>query len=202
MKLFANVLLLILCVLSTLVAGQEPVDQHKVDQHEVGQHEVGQRGSTANPFLTQGASDNGWSHIRGANFDGHSHEINLADAWPEDGPPVLWVKELGQGYSSIVVQNDRAYTQYQSLAGQFVICMDAFNGDTIWRYRYDWPFEATGLYPGPRSTPTIYDHKVYFQHRMDRSVASAKVGNFSGRMTCRNNSMAKAPNLAMPVLQP
>ena len=40
--------------------------------------------------------------------------------------------------------------------------MDAFNGDTIWRYRYDWPFEATGLYPGPRSTPTIYDHKVYF----------------------------------------
>lgn len=192
MKLFANVLLLILCVLSTLVAGQEPV----------AQHEVGQRGSKANPFLAQGASDNGWSHIRGANFDGHSHEINLADAWPEDGPPVLWVKELGQGYSSIVVQNDRAYTQYQSLAGQFVICMDAFNGDTIWRYRYDWPFEATGLYPGPRSTPTIYDHKVYFQHRMDRSVASAKVDNFSGRRTYRNNSMAKAPNLAMPVLQP
>ena len=115
-----------------------------------------------NPFLVAGAIDTGWPHIRGPKFDGISAEIKLADSWPDEGPPVLWVKELGQGYSSWVVKDNRAYTQYQTLAGQFVICVDASSGQTIWQYRYDWPFEAAGLYPGPRSTPTIADGKIYF----------------------------------------
>ena len=113
-------------------------------------------------FLPPGTYDVGWPHIRGEHFDGHSPEINLANEWPDTGPPVLWIKELGQGYSSIVVQDDRAYTQYQSLRGQFVICLNASTGETLWEHRYDWPFEATGLYPGPRSTPTIAGGKIYF----------------------------------------
>lgn len=104
----------------------------------------------------------GWPHIRGPSYDGVSRETNLADVWPESGPPVLWVKELGQGFSSIVVQKDRAFTQYQSLTGQFVLCMDANTGKTLWSYRYDWPFEVTGLYPGPYSTPTLSMDHVYF----------------------------------------
>lgn len=115
-----------------------------------------------NPFLPDDVTDSGWAHIRGRNFSGHSPETQLADHWPAEGPPVLWVKDLGQGYSSIVVQEDRAYTQYQTLAGQFVICMNATSGKTIWEYRYDWPFEASGLYPGPRSTPTIATDHVFF----------------------------------------
>ena len=111
-------------------------------------------------------------------FDGVSREINLADSWPSEGPPVLWVKELGRGYSSIVVQDDRAYTQYQSSAGQFVICLDASTGHTIWQYWYDWPFEASGLYPGPRSTPTLAMDHVYF------STPAGAVGclNRSGKL--------------------
>ncbi|MBT6483681.1 MAG: PQQ-like beta-propeller repeat protein, partial [Planctomycetaceae bacterium] len=75
---------------------------------------------------------------------------------------VLWVRELGQGYSGFVVSDDRVYTQYQTLAGQYVVCLDAESGDTIWEYWYDWPFEATGLYPGPRATPTIASGRIYF----------------------------------------
>jgi outer membrane protein assembly factor BamB len=113
-------------------------------------------------FDATAAESLGWPHIRGTNYDGVSPETGLASEWPEQGPPVLWVKELGQGYSSIVVQNNRAYTQYQTLAGQFVLCMDANTGKTIWSYRYDWPFEATGLYPGPFSTPTLSQGHVFF----------------------------------------
>ncbi len=108
------------------------------------------------------AESGGWPHIRGENYDGVSTETGLANEWPVQGPPVLWVKELGQGYSSIVVRNDRAYTQYQTLAGQFVLCMNALTGETVWSYRYDWPFETTGLYPGPFSTPTLSEDHVYF----------------------------------------
>lgn len=89
----------------------------------------------------------GWPHIRGANYDGVSIETGLIDSFPASGPTVLWAKELGQGYGSLVAQNNRVYTQYQTLAGQLVLCMSAENGEAIWSYRYDWPFQVTGQYP-------------------------------------------------------
>lgn len=104
----------------------------------------------------------GWPHLRGGNYDGVSTEMGLVDSFPASGPPVLWVKELGQGYGSLVAQKNRVYTQYQTLAGQFVLCMNAENGETVWSYRYDWPFEVAGQYPGPFSTPTLAEGHVYF----------------------------------------
>ncbi|TWT98595.1 outer membrane biogenesis protein BamB [Stieleria varia] len=118
--------------------------------------------STRNAFLPDGVSELGWPTMRGPHLNGHSDEIHLADAWPPSGPPVLWTRRLGQSYSSVTTAHDRVFTQYQTLAGQYVLCMDAASGDTIWEHRYGWAYEATGLYPGPRSTPTVADHRVYF----------------------------------------
>ena len=115
-----------------------------------------------NSFLPAGSRDRGWTFIRGANFDGHSPEIHLADAWPESGPPVLWHRSLGQGYSSFTAAGNRVFTQFQTLSGQYVGCLAADTGATIWEYHYDWPYEAGGLYPGPRATPTLYEGRVYF----------------------------------------
>ncbi|MCG6154231.1 outer membrane protein assembly factor BamB family protein [Rubinisphaera margarita] len=115
-----------------------------------------------NPFLPEGTPDLGWPSVRGVNHDGHSPEINLADSWPPEGPPVLWVRDLGQGYSAFVAKEDSVYTLAQSLQGQFVYCLDARTGETRWRYRYDWPYEIAGVYPGPRATPTLADGKVLF----------------------------------------
>lgn len=115
----------------------------------------------ANPFLPANAIDPGWRFVRGPTWDGHSPEINLADTWPADGPPVLWTCELGKGYSAIVADAGRVFTQYQTLSGQFVVCRDADTGQKIWEHRYGWPYEAAGVYPGPRATPTIAAGKVY-----------------------------------------
>jgi len=103
-----------------------------------------------------------WPGIRGPQWDGHSNEKGIVDSWPEKGPPVLWTRELGQGYSSFVAWNDRIATQYQSLRGQSVICLDANSGETIWEYRYDWPYDPAGVYPGPRSTPMYDNGRLYF----------------------------------------
>src|SRR5687767_14588070 len=67
-----------------------------------------------------------WPQLRGPRGDGVSAESGLADHWPERGPPVLWSRDLGQGYSSFAVVGGRAYTQYQSVFGQYVICLDSF----------------------------------------------------------------------------
>ncbi|QDU49281.1 outer membrane protein assembly factor BamB family protein [Gimesia panareensis] len=115
-----------------------------------------------NPFLPQGIEDRGWPDVRGIRFDAHSPEIHLADNWPAEGPPVLWVKDLGQGYSAFVAAGDRVYTQAQTLQGQYVYCLAARTGKTVWEYRYDWPYELAGVYPGPRATPTLAEGKVLF----------------------------------------
>jgi hypothetical protein len=75
---------------------------------------------------------------------------------------VLWVRELGQGYSGFVGVGDRVWTQTQTLAGQFVVCLEASTGKTLWEHKYDWPFEAAGVYPGPRSTPSHADGRIVF----------------------------------------
>ena len=48
------------------------------------------------------AIDCGWPFVRGCTFDGRSQATRIADAWPDVGPPVLWTRELGQGYSAFV----------------------------------------------------------------------------------------------------
>lgn len=103
-----------------------------------------------------------WPQFRGLRGDGIAINESLADGWPVDGPPVLWVREIGQGYSSFVIANSRAYTLTQSLYEQSLVCLDVATGETIWSYRYGWPYDGGGLYPGPRSTPTVYDGHVYY----------------------------------------
>lgn len=103
-----------------------------------------------------------WPTIRGAAFNGHSPENEIAEQWPADGPPVLWSRELGQGYSSFIAWDNYVATQYQQLSGQYIICMAGDSGKTIWEYRYDWPYDPAGVYPGPRSTPTFDNGFVYF----------------------------------------
>jgi len=105
--------------------------------------------------------NNVWNFFRGNNFDGHSKETDIADRWPDRGPPVLWLQDLGVGYSGFVGQSGRLYTQYQNLAGQFVTCLNAATGEKIWQQRYAWPYQPASLYPGPRSTPTLCNGRLF-----------------------------------------
>jgi outer membrane protein assembly factor BamB len=74
----------------------------------------------------------------------------------------LWVRKAGAGYSSLIAWQGRVATQWQTLAGQFVVCLDANSGKTLWRYRYDWPYLPGSVYPGPRSSPTYWKGRVLF----------------------------------------
>lgn len=107
-------------------------------------------------------SETDWPTIRGAAFNGHSPDKDIAEQWPAEGPPVLWSRELGQGYSAFIAWDQCVATQYQHLSGQYLICMAADSGKTKWEYRYDWPYDPAGVYPGPRSTPTFDNGFVYF----------------------------------------
>lgn len=118
--------------------------------------------ATENEFLPEETNHQSWPFLRGPSFDGHSPEIHIANSWGDEGPPVLWTRELGQGYSAFVAEDGFVYTQGQTLSGQYLYCLAAETGKTVWKYKIDWPYEGMGVYPGPRSTPTISEGKVYF----------------------------------------
>lgn len=122
------------------------------------------------------AADAGdWPAVRGPRQSGHAIDSTLAEKWPAAGPPVVWSRQLGEGYSSFAVQDGRAATLYQTAAGQFVICLDADTGETLWETSAGWPFERGGRYPGPRATPTWYGSRLYF------AGADGIVGCLDGR---------------------
>ena len=103
-----------------------------------------------------------WPHVRGPAFDAHSAETGLATSWPAAGPPVLWVRDLGPGYSAVVVADGRAITLYQTAGGIYLTALDAGTGAELWRERVDWPWQPGGLYPGPYAAPTIHAGRVYY----------------------------------------
>ena len=106
--------------------------------------------------------DVGWPHSRGPNYDGVSDETQLANRWPSEGPPVLWTRDIGTGYSGFAAKGNRVFTLTQWAYAQYVLCLDADTGNEIWRYRFDWPYDGAGMYPGPRATPTLTKDHLFF----------------------------------------
>jgi outer membrane protein assembly factor BamB len=88
--------------------------------------------------------------------------VELAHDWDENPPKPLWRQPIGAGWSAFSVVNGRAVTLEQRGPQELVTCYDAKTGELLWLDA----LEAAHLNDpmggeGPRSTPTIYDGKVY-----------------------------------------
>ena len=56
-------------------------------------------------FLHLRAED--WPQFLGPHRNGAITETNLASTWPKEGPPVLWQRKAGEGFSGPVVSGNR-----------------------------------------------------------------------------------------------
>ena len=104
-------------------------------------------------ILTASAAE--WPQWRGPNRDGVSGEVGLLKEWSPDGPKVLWKVPLGEGFSGISVSQGRVYTMFSEGNDEFVVCLDATDGEEIWRFRSDKNYHESQGGNGPRATPTI-----------------------------------------------
>ena len=83
-------------------------------------------------------------------------ETNFAAAWPTEGPPVRWKKEVGQGFSGPVVVRGKLILFQRKNDQEIVDCLDAKTGADVWHFairphtRNDFGFDE-----GPRATPSI-----------------------------------------------
>lgn len=105
-----------------------------------------------------------WSQWGGANQDFKVKCGKLANEWPDEGPPRLWQRDLGEGYSGIVAVGGTLYTMYRDGDQEVVIALDAKNGKTKWEYKYDAPIKEGHVEQfgkGPRATPMVNENRLY-----------------------------------------
>ena len=103
---------------------------------------------------------NDWPQWRGPNRDGISKETGILKAWPAEGPKVIWKAPSGEGYSGIVVANDKLYTLHATRTEELLVCLDAKTGKEVWRFVLDQPFQ-NDQGNGPRSTPSVDGDRVF-----------------------------------------
>jgi outer membrane protein assembly factor BamB len=103
-----------------------------------------------------------WPQFLGPNRNATSPEKGLLATWGEKGPPVVWQKEVGEGYSSPVVAGGRVVLFHRVGDEEVVQCLDAATGKESWKHTTPTSFrDRLGKGDGPRSTPCVAGGKVY-----------------------------------------
>jgi outer membrane protein assembly factor BamB len=123
---------------------------------------------------------NSWTQFRGPNRNGiSSAELSKLD-WSEKQPELIWRKEIGSGFSELIVSDNVIYTmdseQIDSVTGsEYIAAFNETNGEEIWRTRVDSIFiDIDGWGNGPSSTPTIDEDKVYSFSSFGKLTANSK----------------------------
>ena len=88
----------------------------------------------------------------------------LSTSWPASGPPRLWQRALGDGFSGIVTSGNALYTMYRRGQQDIVIGLDAASGKTLWETPVDAAQPAgfnQSAGPGPFTTPLVVGDRLF-----------------------------------------
>ena len=96
---------------------------------------------------------------RGADRSGVYPETGLLDAWPAEGPALLWESsDIGNGYGSPAITKQNIFVNGEIDSISYLFALD-LKGQLIWKSKIGR--EWTKSYPGARTTPTVVDDLVY-----------------------------------------
>jgi outer membrane protein assembly factor BamB len=103
-----------------------------------------------------------WPQFLGPQRDGISRDKGLNFDWTKTPPKVLWKVPLGPGFSSVAIVGDRIYTMCKRGRRDIVICLSTADGSEKWSHVVATSYlDRQRQGPGPRSTPTYHNGKLY-----------------------------------------
>ncbi len=118
-----------------------------------------------------------WPQWLGPMRDGNWRENGILESFPAGGPSRVWRAEIGAGYSGPAVAAGRVYVMDRQVAdgavrpksafdastiagNERVLCLDATNGQVVWKREYDCPYTVSYA-AGPRTTPVVAQGRVF-----------------------------------------
>jgi outer membrane protein assembly factor BamB len=103
-----------------------------------------------------------WPQFLGPTRNGVYSGTDLAETWPKEGPPVLWQKAIGQGFSAPAVADHKLILFHRLGDKETIEALDANTGKQLWSFDYPTHYQDDfGFDEGPRATPCIADGHVY-----------------------------------------
>lgn len=116
--------------------------------------------SASPPSTSRNGED--WPIFLGPHGTGVSDETGLAESWPAEGPPVIWRKQVGVGYSAPSVVGNRLVVTHRQGREEIVDCLRADTGEPIWTFKYPTSYrDPYGYNDGPRCTPLLAKDRCY-----------------------------------------
>lgn len=105
-----------------------------------------------------------WPQWRGPARDGHATGFEAPASWPKTLQPA-WIAEIGEGYSSPVIDSSRVCAIARQGDDEVVACFDRTSGKQLWSDRYRSPFQknsyAMRMAPAPFSTPLLAGGRLF-----------------------------------------
>ncbi|HEX5217111.1 MAG TPA: PQQ-binding-like beta-propeller repeat protein [Vicinamibacterales bacterium] len=112
--------------------------------------------------LTARSAADDWPQMLGPTRDGIYSGAPLAESWPQSGPPIVWKRDVGQGFSGPVVAGGRVILFHRVGNREVVEALDPSTGATSWKYDYPTTYrDDFGFDEGPRAVPVVADGVVY-----------------------------------------
>lgn len=105
-----------------------------------------------------------WNQWRGPQRDGTVSAESSPRSWPEQYG-VAWQTEVGEGYSSPVVDGQTAFVHARNDPDEVVMAIDLETGEVKWKQPYPAAFDknqyARDMAKGPNATPLVDSGKLF-----------------------------------------
>ncbi|HWZ31125.1 MAG TPA: PQQ-binding-like beta-propeller repeat protein [Bryobacteraceae bacterium] len=103
-----------------------------------------------------------WPQFLGPTRDGVYSSNDIAATFPASGPPIIWKKDVGEGFASPVVASGKVILFHRVSGRELIEALDAATGKNVWSYEYPTTYrDDFGFDEGPRSAPVVADGVVY-----------------------------------------
>ena len=129
------------------------------------------------PIVATAGEDAGWPCFHGPKRNNLSAETGLLQAWPDEGPKLLWSNaDIGHGYSTVAISAGRIFTAGMINKQTYVTALD-MQGKKLWQSLNGQSWEASEQqswavpYAGSRGTPSVDGDTVYHLSELGRLAA-------------------------------